>query len=200
MSFCGQAIGASAFCLLALYLDGRAQVPDVRLPPIGVAVEEMDGRWCAEFPGAVARRVTPGATVAVVFPDGAEGLVWTTRIGAALRRQCQTAFPQPRWEGYAAYRLELFSQSASTAVAARKTLGLSVLSSAEWRRTNGGALRADLDGDGSPEEARRCAADEGEHFTLWTRRADGSAERRAHEYFDWGALTEQTCGPGEDGR
>ena len=29
---------------------------------------------------------------------------------------------------------------------------------------------ADLDGDGRLEEARRCTADEGEHFTVWSAR------------------------------
>ena len=62
-------------------------------------------------------------------------------------------------------------------------------------------LAADLDGDGAAEELRRCAAGEGEHFTLWRRdRRTGERRRVAHEYFDWGVLVEPSCAAGEDGR
>lgn len=190
--------------LVAAVLAGRvalgAQGDFSTLPPIGVAVEQDDGRWCAEFPRAQTPRITVGATVAIVFPDGAEALVWTTRIEAPREGECQSAFPQPRWDGYAAFSLDPIGAAASSAVAARKTVGLAVVTPAVWRRTAPGRLRADLDGDGLPEEALRCAADEGEHFTIWTVRSNAQPERLAHEYFDWGGLTDETCQPGEDGR
>ena len=59
--------------------------------------------------------------------------------------------------------------------------------------------RADLDRDGRLEEARRCTADEGEHFTLWSQASNGRWVRRIHEYYDWGGQTEPTCRPGEAG-
>jgi hypothetical protein len=70
---------------------------------------------------------------------------------------------------------------------------------ATWTPAADGRLRADLDADGVPEEAHRCAADEGEHFTVWSVHPDGRRERRWHEYFDWGAFTDPTCAPGDDG-
>jgi hypothetical protein len=60
-------------------------------------------------------------------------------------------------------------------------------------------MRADLDGDGILEEVRRCTADEGEHFTVWSARSEGGRVRRWHEYYDWGGLADPTCRPGEDG-
>jgi hypothetical protein len=46
---------------------------------------------------------------------------------------------------------------------------------------------------------RRCAADEGEHFTVWTVRSADKRERIWHEYYDWGAIVDRTCRAGEDG-
>ncbi|MGE0705557.1 MAG: hypothetical protein AB7F99_08965 [Vicinamibacterales bacterium] len=170
------------------------------LPPVGVAVEESDGIWCAEFPAAAAgQAVVSGAPVAIVFPEVSESLVLQGQIERIQPGDCTTAFPQPRWGDYVAFRVAFPTEGASGS-ASRKTVGLAVTTSVRWSRAANGRLRADLDGDGLPEEARRCAAGEGEHFTLWSARADGSFERRVHEYFDWGAIVDATCQPGEDGR
>jgi hypothetical protein len=93
-------------------------------------------------------------------------------------------------------------------IAGRRTRGggivadvaLAVSGDARWDALDNGVVQADLDGDGILEHARRCAADEGEHFTIWSVRPQGPSERRAHEYFDWGANVDPTCRPGEDGR
>lgn len=66
-----------------------------------------------------------------------------------------------------------------------------------WVRGADSVVRADLDGDGRPEEARRCTADEGEYLTLWSRRGNGVPVRRWLEYYDWGAFTDPTCRPEE---
>lgn len=188
------AVFAAVFVSGAVALG--AQEDERRLPPVGVAVEVAEGYWCVQLPAYSGESALAGAPVAVVFPDGRESLVWTARVSERVRGARRTAFPQPRWERYAAHRLE----GASGPAPARKVVGLAVASTAPWRRMPSGTLRADLDGDGLPEEARRCAADEGEHFTIWSIGADGSATRRAHEYFDWGGIVEPTCAPGEDGR
>jgi hypothetical protein len=60
-----------------------------------------------------------------------------------------------------------------------------------------GAVRGDIDGDGIIEEFRRCAADEGEHVTVWS---GTPPTRRWHDYFDWGVIVDPTCLAGEDGR
>ncbi len=169
------------------------------LPPVGIAVEHPDGSWCAEFPSDARPSLAEGTTISIVFPEANESLVWTAQISVSLRGECQTAFPQPRWNDYVAFRL-LLPDARPSASASRKSVGLAIAGPARWSRNPQGRLRADLDGDGLPEEARRCAADEGEHFTLWSLLADWSSERRAHEYFDWGALVDRTCQPGEDGR
>jgi hypothetical protein len=185
---------------LTMTIGVRAQVDQTRggLPPIGIAVEEANGAWCVEFPSDTQPSLAPGTPVAIVFPDRGESMVWTSRLTRTSRGQCQTAFPQTRWHGYSAYHVELLSSSASS-VASHKTVGLAVASELSWKRSPQGTLYADLDGNGLPEEARRCAADEGEHFTIWSLRPDGEWERTGHEYFDWGAITDRTCGPGEDG-
>jgi hypothetical protein len=71
---------------------------------------------------------------------------------------------------------------------------LIVASDAGWSRGGNGLPRADLDRDGAVEEVRRCTADEGEHFTVWS-----GSTRRWHEYYDWGGFTDPTCRPGENG-
>ena len=161
------------------------------MPAVGVAMRDEAGAWCAAFPTDA---LAPGDTVTLVAgpPDApAVAAVVSARRGVP----CPTAFPQPRWDGYATYDLR------GRATAADALVVLVVAGGAPWSRDAAGRLAADLDGDGALEELRRCAADEGEHFTLW-RRDPRSGERRrvAHEYYDWGALVERSCAAGEDGR
>lgn len=121
------------------------------------------------------------------------------RVGQPYRDQCPAAFPQLRWAGYVAYHLEQTDSVAADAGGV-PTVGLVVVSETPWVRGSDGVLRSDVDGDGKLEEVRRCAAGEGEHFTLWTVEPEGGRVRRWHEYYDWGGMTDPTCGPGEDGR
>lgn len=167
-------------------------------PAVGVAVLDS-ARWCAAFPdGEDSAALAPGEAVAIVYTRGAAVPARMARVRHLRSTPCPTAFGQPRWEGYAAYDLEL-TDSLPLDAASAPTAALVVASAARWTRGGNGRARADLDGDGVPEEARSCTADEGEHFTIWSVSAPPSRRRRAHEYFDWGALTEPTCGPGERG-
>ena len=161
------------------------------MPAVGIAVSDESGAWCAAFPsGALA----PGDTVTLVAgPPEAPGVAAV--VVARRAAPCPTAFPQPRWDGYATYDLRAPETAADAFVV------LAVAGGVPWSRDAAGRLAADLDGDGAPEELRRCAADEGEHFTLWRRDPRTGARRRvAHEYFDWGVLVEHRCAAGEDGR
>jgi hypothetical protein len=79
------------------------------------------------------------------------------------------------------------------------TVALAVAGDTRWTLEKG-TVQSDLDEDGIPEQVRRCAADEGEHFTIWSVPQQGQAARRAHEYFDWGANVDATCAGGDDGR
>jgi hypothetical protein len=163
-------------------------------PRVGIAVRDSAAAWCGAFPSDSARAITRGDSVAIVFATADGPPAWYGRVGATRSAPCDAAFPQPRWDGYTAYDI--------TAVVGEgevSTVALAVLGSARWSRTTEGVVVADLDADGSPEEARRCTADEGEHFTIWSVVA-GTRTRRAHEYFDWGAETDPTCKPGENGQ
>jgi hypothetical protein len=169
------------------------------LPPIGLAVVDSNRAWCAEFVAdSTAPALEPGRHVTLVFAGPAAVPAWGARVGVPHPAECPAAFPQPRWIGYVAYRLAL-SDSLPADSGATPSVALVVASEAHWTRGADGVVRADLDGDGEPEEARRCTAGEGEHLTLWSLRPGGSRVRRWHEYYDWGGLTDPTCQPGEDG-
>lgn len=171
-------------------------------PAVGLAVMDSARAWCAAFPrDSAAPPVAAGQQVTIVFPGAGEAPALRAAVGASRSAPCPAAFPQPRWTDYAAYDLTMVDSLRSGAGAA-SGVALAVASAARWVRDADGTVRADLDGDGAPEEARRCAADEGEHFTLWSRepRSGGGWRRRAHEYYDWGAMVEPTCRAGEDGR
>ena len=192
---------AAGFLLLAASCQsGPADA--VRTPPVprsfpavGLAVSEGPGLWCAEFVQAAATILQPGQPVQLVTAGAATASV-PARLGNQISRQCAASFPQPRWDGYVAYRLERTSPDAQET----PPVMLAIVSDVLWVPGPDGAVTADLDGDGNPEEVRRCTADEGEHLTIWTRRSDGSRARRWHEYFDWGGFTDPTCRPGEDGQ
>lgn len=175
-----------------------AATTTAEFPAVGVAVLDS-ASWCAAFPdGDESASLAPGQAVAIVYTRAAAVPARMARVRHLRSTPCPTAFGQLRWEGYAAYDLEL-TDSLPLDAASAPIAALVVASAARWTRGANGRVRADLDGDGVPEEARSCTADEGEHFTLWSVSAPASRRRRAHEYFDWGALTEPTCGPGERG-
>lgn len=170
-------------------------------PSVGVAVEDTAGKWCAEFSAdSSAPPVHAGDRVTLVFLDPSANTSLTARIVQLRAAQCHSEFAQPRWISYAPYDLELTgSPSGSGRV---PTVALVVASDATWTHDSTSTdwlARADLDGDGVPEEARRCLADEGEHFTIWSRTPQNARVLRWHEYYDWGAFTDANCGPGEKG-
>ena len=167
-------------------------------PAVGVAVMDSAMTWCAVFP-AGARALGVGQRVTIVLAAPAEAPAWGARVTQRRAAPCHTEFAQPGWADYVAYDLAPID-SARPAAEGMPLAALAVASDAVWRREPDGRVRADLDGDGVPEEARVCQEDEGQHFTIWsvapasepTRR-----RRRAHEYFDWGALVDPTCAPDE---
>jgi hypothetical protein len=170
------------------------------LPAIGVAAldDAAPPGWCVAMPEGTPT-FAPGRRLTIVSPAGlgerGEPVVQRVSVARARTGPCPTAFPQPRWDGYAFYDI-------APADAPGRPLSLVALVVADtmaWTAGDDGWPRADLDGDGTPEEVRRCAAGEGVHFTLWSVGPGRAARRRAHEYFDVGVLVDETCGPGEDG-
>ena len=174
----------------------QAAVGRARFPLVGIAVRDTAMRWCVALPPDTAQ-LQEGGPVALVFATRETSTTWLARLGPARDRQCHTEFAQPRWEGYRFHDLTVRDTSAGPAQP--WGIAMAVLSAAEWGQLGDGRVIADLDGDGAHEEARLCSADEGHHFTIWSVGADGTRVRRAHEYFDWGALVERTCKAGEDG-
>ncbi len=165
-------------------------------PIVGIAVRDTSSAWCAGFPpDSMARQPAAGDTVAIVFGAVESPPALYARIGARRSAQCHAEFPQPRWDGYSAYDLTLIQPVPDGDVS---SVALAVVSASRWTRKDGRVV-ADLDGD-VPEEAHRCAADEGEHFTIWNVVPGQAPIRRAHEYYDWGAQVERTCKPGDDGQ
>jgi hypothetical protein len=157
---------------------------------VGIALTDTTGAWCAEFPSDSAVNVSEGETATIIFAVSDGTVARKVRIGAARSAQCGTAFPQPRWESYSSFDLAALDSAVTSAV------GLIVIGEVGVARA-AGIARADIDGDGISETIRRCAADEGEHFTVWS---GNPRKRRWHEYFDWGAVVDRTCRDGEDGR
>jgi len=169
------------------------------LPRIGLAVSDSARAWCAEFAtDSASTRLKVGQAVTIVFAGPAPVAALRARLGESRQSECPAEFPQPRWIGYEAYKVELLdSVPPDTTI---PTVALIVASDAAWLRGPDGRPRADLDDDGVIEEARRCTADEGEHFTIWSVGPGGRSTRRWHEYYDWGGFTDPTCRPGENGR
>jgi hypothetical protein len=169
------------------------------LPLTGLAVADSLRAWCAEFVAdSAAPAPRPGRRVTIVFPGPATVPALRARLGHTRPGECAAEFPQPRWIDYGAYSLQLIDSLPPEATNL-PNVALVVASEATWSRGADGVVRADVDGDGQPEEARRCTADEGEHLTLWSPRPGGGRVRRWHEYYDWGGFTDPTCKPGEDG-
>ena len=168
------------------------------LPQIGLAVLEESARWCAEFVSdSTHPDLEAGRRVTIVFAGQTPVTTRIARVVGLQEEQCLAEFAQPRWIDYQAYRLELVDSESGAATTS--PVALVVASEAPWQSGSDGVVRADLDGDGTPEEARRCAADEGEHFTIWSVTPATTPTRRWHEYYDWGALVDPTCKSGEDG-
>lgn len=178
---------------------GASARPVAGLPRIGIAVRDSAGGWCTEFVADTSAQGLPrGQRVTLVFPGPSGVPFLRAQVTGARHGQCPAVFPQPRWVDYLAYGIELAGRS--TAGASVPAVALVVVGDTAWARGADGVVRADLDGDGAFEEARRCLADEGEHLTIWTPGPGGKRVRRWHEYFDWGAFTQRTCADGEDGR
>jgi hypothetical protein len=138
-----------------------------------------------------------GAPVTLVFPDrSAPAVSRAARVARRRPAPCHSEFPQLSLEELPAYDLA----GVGPVPEGTPSVALVVGGEAAWQRGRDGGARADLDGDGLLEEARVCAADEGQHFTLWTIGRGGVPRRRWHGYYDWGALVDETCGPGESGR
>jgi hypothetical protein len=109
----------------------------------------------------------------IVFPGPPQETV-DARVRAPRSTECWAAFPQPRWFDYTAYDLELDRPLFEGAQL--PTVGL--------------VARGQLDG----VETRRCTADEGEHFTVWTA-GQGNRGASGMSNYDWGGFTDPTCGP-----
>jgi hypothetical protein len=137
-----------------------------------------------------------GDPVTLVFPGDAPVASLPGLVRGPHEGECPSAFAQPRWNDYEAFRIAPVDSVAGKD-AMLPSVALIVASQEPWVRGADSVVRADLDGDGQPEEARRCTADEGEYLTLWSRRGDGAPVRRWLEYYDWGAFTEPTCRPEE---
>jgi hypothetical protein len=180
---------------LSLLLAGWSSLPAPdSLPPVGIAVRDTAGGWCASI---AAGGLAQGASVTLVFADPtAPEVARGARITRRRDRPCPAEFAQGSLEALPAYDVapdQLDGEGAPW-------VALIVASDAPWGRGPRGEARADLDGDGALEEARVCAADEGEHFTVWTLDPAAAPRRRWHGYYDWGAMVDPTCRPGEDGR
>jgi hypothetical protein len=161
-------------------------------PPLGLALADSLGNWCAAFE---VDSLVPGTQVTLIFMDPESDINASAQVVRHRDEPCSAAVPQFSLEQLAAYDLDL--GQGTFAGDRRPAVLLAVAAAATWRRGSDGIMRADLNGDGSAEEARMCRADEGQHFTVWS--SEGGAKRlRWHGYFDWGALVDETCQPGEE--
>ena len=169
------------------------------LPRIGLAVSDTMRAWCAEFVvDSTAPSLELGQQTTLVFTRSESSATTRARLGKPKEGQCPAAFPQPRWIDYRAYGVDLVDSIPFGTEA--PIVALIVASDVSWTQGAQGVPRADLDRDGRLEEVRRCTADEGEHWTVWSTDPGGRRSRRWHEYYDWGGFTDPTCQPGENGR
>lgn len=163
-----------------------------KLPPLGIAIPDSLDRWCAAL---AADSLAVGTRVTLVFPDSGSAVL--DRRGRVVVRRatpCATAFPQLGLAEDATYELIVDD---TAGLGAAWSVAMVAASEAPWSRGTDGVARADLDGDGTPEEARKCREGEGEHFTLWSRPAGAASRRVWKRYFDWGAFVDADCAPGE---
>ena len=168
--------------VLAIAACGRESAGTTVPPRFGLAVSDTAGAWCAEFKNDSTRApIEAGQQVTIVFSDSSSTRTLEARVRAPRSTECWAAFPQPRWIDYTAYDLDLVRPAPPGGQT--PTVGLIAA----------GAGLGSL-------QARRCTADEGEHFTVWEPDRGGAQPRRVwHEYYDWGAFTDPTCRQGEKG-
>src|SRR5687768_11722822 len=128
-------------------------------------------RWCADFEEY---ELAVGDTVTLVWPDSgtAPASVAITRVERSMPAACDQVL-DPAREAIAvdatSYELLLTSPIDSAAVAElAMSPAIAVRGTAPWTRGPDHFVRADLDGDESPEQARLCTSNEGVHLTLWT--------------------------------
>jgi hypothetical protein len=186
----------------------------VALPAFGAAV---GGRWCADFDEY---GLAVDDTVTLVWPDSSADSATTvmTRVERARPGRCSqlrgdTADLDDPVHG-TVYELALLGLPDSATVAELDmSPAVAVRGSAPWTRHADGFLRADLDGDENPEQARLCTSNEGVHLTLWTLvdSAAAAGKPRAHRrwraYQSLGYDVEPSCTaretddpPAEDGQ
>lgn len=160
------------------------------MPPVGLAFVDTLGSWCASF---ATDSLEKGDRITLVFPVRTGGTSARAIILARRSSACGAAFPQHSVAELPAYDLSV--ENASTAdVVATALAGMAVKSDAIWSLGSDGVIRADLDGDRRLEEAKVCAVDEGQLFTL------RSGDRKVWQgYFDLGVLVDETCPPEERG-
>ncbi len=162
------------------------------LPFIGVAIHDSASLWCV---GLATDSLAPREPITIVFPDSASSVLSLRARAQRRATPCATAFPQLQLAEDAFYDLTVVDTTGASSAA---SVAIAVVSEARWNRGTDGIARADLDGDGTPEEARVCRAHEGQYFTLWKRAAGDSAARSVWgRYFDWGAFVDANCRPGE---
>lgn len=169
------------------------------LPPVGLAVPDSGRAWCATFEYAMLAHgsLAAGEHVTLVFPEpGVDSASYDARVRRERSAPCSTSFGAfGLGDSSRAYELEAVG-SEPPAPYGGLTSALVVASDARWTRAADGTERADLDGDGLPEEARACLVDEGRYYTIRSASAPG-AKPRWTAYFDLGALVDPTCAPGD---
>ena len=176
--------------------------------PLGVPVGWARGlergtgpyRWCADFEDY---ELAVGDTVTLLWPDSGTGPASTarTRVRATNPGNCDQLVDTAdvgTAEG-TAYELVLADSADSTSVAeVAMSSAIAIRGSASWTRGPDRFVRADLDGDENPEQARLCTSNEGVHMTLWTLLDSAAAgkpraHRRWHAYQPLGYDVEPSC-------
>jgi hypothetical protein len=174
--------------------------------PIGVALLDRAAastpQWCADFDE---QAIAAGDTVTLVWPDSsadaastALALVRRARPGRCSQLPGDTTNLDDPDLG-TVYELALVNPVDSTTVGElAATPAIAVRGNAPWTRGPDAFVRADLDGDENPEQARLCTSSEGIHLTLWTlvdSTAAGKprAHRRWRAYQSLGYDVEPSC-------
>jgi hypothetical protein len=157
-------------------------------------------RWCGEFEE---QELSVGDTVTLVWPDsGSEApAVAVMRVHRAASGNCDQMFDTTSTSAVdgTVYELFLTSPTDSLTVAdLPMSPAIAVRGSAAWTRGPDHFVRADLDGDENPEQARLCTSNEGVHLTLWTLLDSAAAgkpraHRRWHAYQALGYDVEPSC-------
>jgi hypothetical protein len=181
--------------------DSRNAEPVIATPtfgafsvPVGVALPDaragVGTHWCADFEE---HGPSVGDTVTLVWADSSAEPAATavTQVHAARPGRCaqlpgDTADIDDPDLG-SVYELVLMHPMDAAAVAELAGApAMAVRGAAPWTRNADGFLRADIDGDENPEQARSCTSSEGLHLTLWTL-VDGTAAGRPREHRRWRA-------------